>query len=140
VNGDLIGNVFTVSLSNTAPAFFLSGGSAIATDLKGNLISGSNMAQRGQTIILYANGLGPVNNQPASGEPAGASPLSQTTTLPVVTIGGQPAQVQFSGLVPSLPGLYQLNVTVPSGVAAGTQNMTVAIGGVTSPSATIPVQ
>jgi uncharacterized protein (TIGR03437 family) len=90
-------------------------------------------------IVLYANGLGPVTNQPASGDPAGV-PLSTTTTTPTVMIGGQQAAVGFAGLVPGLPGLYQLNVTVPSGIGTGAQNITVAIGGATSPNLTIPVQ
>jgi len=113
---------------------------AIGTDLSGNLLTASNPAARGSTIVLYANGLGPVTNQPASGDPAGASPLSKTTNTPTVMIGGQSAQVAFSGLAPSLPGLYQLDVTVPSGISAGSQNITVSIGGAMSPNLTIPVQ
>jgi len=95
---------------------------------------------RGQIIVLYANGLGPVNNQPNSGDPAGSSPPASCKTLPTVTIGGQNAQVAYGGLVPSLPGLYQLNVTVPANITAGTQTITVSAGGVTSASTTLPVQ
>jgi len=141
INGDLLGNVVTVPLAAASPAFFMNSGTvADALDLPANnLISTSNPAQRGQTIQLFANGLGAVSNQPASGNPAGSSPFSNTP-LPVVTIGGQAAAVSFSGLTPSLPGLYQINVTVPSNISAGVQNITVAIGGVTSPVATLPVQ
>jgi uncharacterized protein (TIGR03437 family) len=57
-----------------------------------------------------------------------------------VTIGGQPAQVSFSGLTPSLPGLYQINAAVPSNISAGVQNVTVTMGGVTSPAATLQIQ
>ena len=35
-------------------------------------------------------------------------------TLPLVTIGGHPAQVAFAGLIG--PGLFQLNVVIPSGL------------------------
>ena len=45
-------------------------------------------ATRGQTVLLYCNGLGPVNNQPADGALARSSPLSTTTTRPAVAIGG----------------------------------------------------
>ena len=144
LDGDLIGNVVTVPLASVAPAFFSysSGGNSIAigTDLSGNLLTTSHPASRGSTIVLYANGLGPVNNQPASGDPAGANPLPRTTNTATVTIGGQTAQVSYGGLVPTLPGLYQLDVTVPAGISAGTQTITVAIGGATSPSLTLPVQ
>lgn len=140
LDGVLIGNVVNLSLANAAPAFFAFKGVAIGTDLSGNLLTSSNAARRGNTIVLYANGLGPVSNTPASGDPAAASPLSKTTTTPVVMIGGQQAQVTFSGLVPGLPGLYQMNVVVPSATPTGSQNITVAVGSATSPTLTMPIQ
>jgi uncharacterized protein (TIGR03437 family) len=140
LDGVLIGNVVNLSLANAAPAFFVFNGIAIGTDLAGNLLTAQNAAKRGSTIVLYANGLGPVSNTPASGDPAGASPLSKSTATPVVTIGGQQAQVTFSGLVPGLPGLYQMNVVVPAGTPTGSQNITVAVGGATSPTLQMPIQ
>jgi minor extracellular serine protease Vpr len=132
------GNVVTIPLQNTAPGFFINTGNvADAIDLNGHIITASNPAVRGQTIQLYCNGLGPVTNQPASGAPAGSgASLSQTTTMPVVTIGGQPATVSFSGLAPGIVGEYQVNVMVPTGISAGNQTITIAIGGQTSPSQT----
>ncbi len=140
IDGDLLGNVFTVPLVAASPAFFTNSGTvAAALDSNYKLIGAGNPAKRGQIISLYANGLGAVSNQPASGNPAGAGPYS-TTATPVVTIGGQTATVSFSGLTPTLPGLYQINVEVPPNISAGVQNVTVAIGGVISPVATLPVQ
>jgi uncharacterized protein (TIGR03437 family) len=37
-----------------------------------------------------------------------------------VTIGGQPAVVQFAGLTPGYASLYQVNVQIPAGVSPGT--------------------
>jgi uncharacterized protein (TIGR03437 family) len=54
----------------------------------------------------------------------------------VVTIGGKPATVQFSGLTPPYVGLYQVNVQVPTGLTPGNQPITIANGGATSPSQT----
>jgi uncharacterized protein (TIGR03437 family) len=133
----LLGNVVTVPLQTYAPGFFLNTENvADALDSSYKLITASNAAVRGQTIQLYANGLGPVSNRPASGSPALGIPLSTTTTTPVVTIGGQPATVLFSGLVPGVVGEYQLNVTVPAGIAAGNQPIVVSIGGQSSPATT----
>jgi len=140
IDGDLFGNVVTVPLANAAPSMFTYNGAAIAQDPSYTTISSGNPARRGTTIVLYTNGLGPVNNQPNSGDPAGVSPTSTCKTLPTVTIGGQNAQVAYAGLVPSLPGLYQLNVTVPTNIGAGTQSITISAGGVTSPASTLPVQ
>jgi len=35
------------------------------------------------------------------------------------TVGGAKAAVQFAGLAPGFVGLYQVNVQIPQGVAAG---------------------
>jgi minor extracellular serine protease Vpr len=137
VDEGFYGNVVTIPLQSTAPGFFLSSNVAIAQDQNFNLITASNPAVPGQAIVLYCNGLGPVTNQPASGAPAPGSPnFATTTTTPVVNIGGQPAQVLFSGLSPGFVGLYQVNVTVPAGLSAGNQPITIAIGGNTSPAQT----
>jgi uncharacterized protein (TIGR03437 family) len=106
-----------------------------------NLITAANPAKRGQSVQLYMSGLGPLNNQPASGDPAPSDPskLATTKTTPVVTIGGQPAQVVFSGLAPTFAGLYQINAVVPAGITAGTANITVSIGGKTTKTSTLPV-
>jgi len=50
------------------------------------------------------------------------------TTSPVtVTIGGANATVLFAGLVG--PGLYQINVTVPSTLADGDQAVIATVAG-----------
>ncbi len=131
------GNVVTIPISNYSPAFFQYQGAVLATDINFNLITPSNPIARGQTVVLYANGLGPVSNQPASGDPAGTT---KTLTTPVVTIGGQPAQVSFSGLVPTVASLYQLNVVVPTNIAAGNQTVTLSIGGANATSLPLPVK
>jgi uncharacterized protein (TIGR03437 family) len=134
------GTVVTVPLSNYSPGFFLANGLAAALDLNYAVITTSNPAVHGQVVQLYANGLGPVSPQPSSGDLAGSSPVSNTTTPCVVMIGGVQATVGFCGLTPGLPGLYQANVTVPSSLTAGTYPVTIAIGGQTSPPVNLPVQ
>jgi len=47
------------------------------------------------------------------------SPLSQTTNTIGVDISGISATVGYSGLAPTLAGLYQINFTVPAGLTAG---------------------
>jgi uncharacterized protein (TIGR03437 family) len=74
-------------------------------------------AKVGDTLIVLATGLGAVDSPIADGA-ASSDKLRNTVVKPVVTIGGQPAQVAFSGLTPQFPGVYQLNVVVPS-VTAG---------------------
>jgi uncharacterized protein (TIGR03437 family) len=140
VNETSWGNVVTVPLADYSPAFFGSSTLVAAVDLNGKVIKSNHPAIPGQTIQLFANGLGPVTHQPASGNPAPSSPLAETTTKPVVMIGNQEATVSFSGLAPGFAGLYQINAEVPSTLTAGTYSITVAIGGLASPASQLPVE
>ena len=74
--------------------------------------------------------------------PTGMQPqgLPQTVTKPVVTIGGIPATVSFSGLASCCVGLNQVNVRVPSGTPAGNAvPVVLTIGGVQANTVTIAV-
>jgi len=137
----LFGNVVSVPVSAYNPAFIVSCGPVCALDSNYNVITASNPAKRGQIIFLYANSLGPVTNPPGDGVAATASPLSRTTTTPVVTIGGAvvpSSDVEFSGLAPGFPALYQINVTVPQSAQTGSAvPISLQIGGVTSPASTV---
>jgi minor extracellular serine protease Vpr len=135
------GAVFTIPIAAYSPAFFeIAPGEAAAEDSNYNVLTPTNPAKRGSTILLYANGLGPVSNTPPSGDPSPASPLAQTTTTPVVNFGTTAGTVVFSGMTPGVAGLYQMNVTVPTTIAPGTYPLTVLIGGVTSKASGIVVQ
>ncbi len=135
------GNVFTLPLANYAPAWFEVGsGMVAALDLNYQLIDSANPARPGSVVQLYANGLGPVTNQPKSGEPASGVVLSEMTNPPTVTIGGQTAVVGFRGLAPGFAGLYQVNVTIPENLAPGNYPITISIGGKTSRASNIQVQ
>jgi len=82
-----------------------------------SLVTAQNPAQVGETVAIYLTGLGTTNPVIADGSAGPAS--SQTNNTIYVYIGGVEATVGYSGLAPQLAGLYQINVTVPSGITAG---------------------
>lgn len=129
--GYAYGNVYTLPLASYAPAFFENSLGQVAA---------IGPQQPGQTIELYANGLGPVNNQPASGAVASSLPLAYTTTSATVMIGDANAPVSFAGLAPDFAGLYQINATIPTTLTPGTYPITVTIGNKTSKPSTIVIQ
>ena len=147
-------SVYNLALAEYAPAFFTYNYTTevAALDLNYNVITPSNPIKRGDYVQLFLNGLGPVtcsactglNGQPADGEAApglNGTNLATTTATPTVTIGGQSADVIFSGLAPGLVSLYQVNVKVPDNISAGAQSITCSIGGKTSnPKYTLAVQ
>jgi uncharacterized protein (TIGR03437 family) len=99
-------------------------------------------ANIGETIVIYCTGLGLVTPSVKEGTAAPSTPPLATTVNPVtVTIGGQAAQVSFSGLAPGYAGLYQVNAVVPAGITVGNAvPVVLSVAGQTSPPATIAVQ
>ncbi len=86
----------------------------------------------GTTIIIYANGLGPVDTPVPTGD-VGAAPVIHTITTPTVLIGGVEAPVLFSGLAPQFVGVNQLNVVVPENSPLGDSvPLQISIGGITT--------
>jgi uncharacterized protein (TIGR03437 family) len=84
-------------------------------------------AKPGETVVLYATGLGPTTPSVQAGQAySGSAP---TLDPVIVSIGGSRAQVAYSGLVG--PGLYQLNVVVPL-LSPGDTSLSVEVGGVTA--------
>ena len=91
----------------------------------------------GQVATIWATGLGAVTNQPGTGLAAPISPLATVLAPPTVTIGSGTALVSFAGLAPNFAGLYQVNVTIPAGVASG-DAVIIATGQSVSKPATLP--
>jgi uncharacterized protein (TIGR03437 family) len=142
----IAGPAVSLPLGSVSPAYFEYTDSTnnqlsvAAQDANYQLITSQHPAIRGQAAVLYASGLGPVTNTPATGVQSSGTALSRTPTLPVVTVGGQQAQVLFSGMTPQTVGLYQINIVVPANAPTGLQPLTVAINGVTGKASQIVVQ
>ncbi|MCZ6751903.1 MAG: hypothetical protein O7E51_08760 [Acidobacteria bacterium] len=134
-----------VSVSPERPGIFtaVSGGTGQGAVLNQDFTfnSSQNPAAAGSVIQVFATGLGATDPPSEPGEPAGASPLSNTITTPDVLIGGIPADVFFSGLAPGFVGLYQVNVGIPAGTAPGAEVSLVLIqNGISSNTVSIAVQ
>ena len=66
--------------------------------------------------------------------------FDKTTGTLLVTFGGATANVVFSGLVPGLVGLFQINAVVPAGSPSGNVDLVVTVGTSVSKTAKIVVQ
>jgi uncharacterized protein (TIGR03437 family) len=101
----------------------------------------SHPASAGDTLVIYCAGLGAVTPPVATGSAAPGSPPAKASSTVTVTIGGQPAPVAFAGLTPTYAGLYQVNVTVPSGITAGPSvPVIITVAGLSSPPVTVAIQ
>jgi uncharacterized protein (TIGR03437 family) len=95
----------------------------------------------GDTLVIYCTGLGDVTPRLVAGFPAPPSPVSQVIDTVTLTIGGVNVPVFFAGPTPGFTGLYQVNATVPAGIASNPQApLVLSQGGRTSATVTIPMQ
>jgi uncharacterized protein (TIGR03118 family) len=128
-NNGLTSATVTVNVDPLAPAFFTIGTNATSGNIyiaaehaNGTLIgpaaaiTGATPAAPGETIVLFATGFGPT-----------LPPGETLAVTPTIAIDGIAADVIFAGLVG--PGLYQLNVVVPSAVTPGQDVLVVGLSG-----------
>jgi uncharacterized protein (TIGR03437 family) len=124
----------TISVSAVAPAIFLVGTpfSGAVTNQDGSLNSTINPLVRGQVMVVYATGLGAVNNQGQYS--VAAAPVT-------VVLNGTEYPVVFAGLTPQFTGLYQVNVVFPLSAPPGLGvSLTLKQGGQLSNSVTVSLQ
>jgi uncharacterized protein (TIGR03437 family) len=123
--------LFTGGLSNCS----LSGGKckqAAVANGDGTVNSPTSPAAAGSYISIYATGQGFVQGAPADGDiPRGG--LVNTSVVPRVFINSCYVDdsacthetgvdtVQFSGLSPQFPGVWQINVRIPKNTGPGAQ-------------------
>ncbi len=108
-------------------------GQGLILNQDGSLNGPSNPAPAGSTITLYGTGQGQVSPAVSDGAPAPGPPMAATVAVPTsngntcltvqpsmcVAIGSGFGTVQASGLAPGYVGLWQINVTIPQGIATG---------------------
>jgi uncharacterized protein (TIGR03437 family) len=138
-NGGVVSFQFTATLRAAAPSFLLLGSTQYdaAEHTSGALLGPASLsapgyiftpAQKGETVVLFTTGLGLPTTALVNGSSSQSGVLP---TMPTVQIGGAAATVSFAGVIS--PGLYQLNVVVPSTAASGDNQLSVSYAGLTSP-------
>ena len=132
-------NFVSTNVTTTSPGLFTANASgtgpgAIANS-NGSINSPSNAAARGDIVVVYLTGEGETSPPGVTGKvttvAAPPAPLTPAPLLPLsVTVGGQGAQYTFAGEAPGfVSGVLQLNVVLPTNIAAGDQPIVVTIGG-----------
>jgi uncharacterized protein (TIGR03437 family) len=105
------------------------------------LAAPSSPVSRGDTIVIYCAGLGPVTPAIVAGAAAPVNALFSTADPVTVTIGGRDATVRFAGLAPGSVAEYQINVIVPTDAPSGDAvPVIIHVVGQTSPAVTIAVK
>ena len=140
--GTLASQAFTVAVVAADPGIYSlaasgSGQGAIlnysATTSDYSVNSSSNPALRGSTAVIYLTGAGTTTST-VYNQLIPASPAITPVLAPTVTIGGTAATVLAAQAPPgSVPGLIQINVTVPASIQPGAAlPVIVTVGGTQS--------
>ncbi len=140
-NNGTVSAMFNAQVQAVSPSFFVFNGGpyVAATHINGGLLGPSTLfpgsttpAKPGETVVLYANGFGPVSRPVVSGSILQSGNLSP---LPQIKIGGATASVQFAGLV--FPGEFQFNVVVPADAPDGNLPIVAASNGFSTQTGTL---
>jgi uncharacterized protein (TIGR03437 family) len=127
-----------IQLATTSPAFFqFYGNFAVAEHADGSVITAAAPAQAGETIVLYAAGLGRTVPDSSSGVlPTGAATILYASQMQILVNGASlpEGSIQYAGVTPGYAGLYQINVVLPDVLPPDPQ-IQVVIGTEASPPA-----
>jgi uncharacterized protein (TIGR03437 family) len=139
-----VSDVRTPNIAVVSPGIFVidqaSRAGAILHADNFSLVTNNAPARPGEYLLIYCTGLGSLKTPVTSGDRSPSEPPAETIDYPTVSIGGLPANVNFSGLAPEFVGLYQVNVQIPIGVPAGNQPVQITINEVTSNTALVAVR
>jgi len=136
----------TVEMVAASPGIFTldqSGGGqgAILVAGAGMVADAARPARLGETIEVYATGLGAVEESPGDGTANPTDRLIRVTGEVTARIGVEPVRVTFAGLAPGFVGLYQVNIELvgdlPSG---GAVQLTLFVNGEESNTVTLAIE
>lgn len=129
-----------VNVIGNAPGIFQFGERrAVVQNEDYSVNTAGNPAAVDSYVVAYLTGAGRLDNNVASGAPAGVEPISRPSVPVTATIGDIPAHIAFGGLTPNFVGLMQVNMKVPP-MPAGTYPLVVTVGGEKSNAAFVTVR
>jgi uncharacterized protein (TIGR03437 family) len=132
----------TVTAAATAPALFTADGKRASATFAGTgtlvgdpaTVTGAKAAKPGDMVTLWATGLGATN--PAVDAAAIVTAAAPTVNPVTVILNGTAlpaANVLYAGMAPNLmAGVYQVNILIPAGVAAGDATLKLVVNGTSS--------
>ena len=109
-----------------------------ASDSK--LVTASNPAAAGETLVLFATGLGPTAPGVDFGQPFPSSPLATVNSPLKVTVNGNPAEVILAAGFPGRVDTYEVQFRVPAGIPAGTAAVGLIAAWMPGTAVTIPIR
>jgi len=129
VNGTKSNSV-DVPLAATAPGVFSVPPNGISTaairHADGTVVNAASPAAREEIVAVYVGGLGAVSPTVKDGAATPTDTFYKMTgPVNVYVEGTLVTSITFAGLVPTIAGLYQINIQIPAEVDSGAQSLAV---------------
>ena len=124
--------IFTQTMNGTGAGII-----AHASDF--SLVTAANPAVVGEYLAIFCTGLGATQPVVASGYGAGGSAQATANPILVNASFGATYPVQYAGLAPGWPGLYQVNFQLTSGLPSrySSTGITLTVGNIQSNTVTL---
>jgi hypothetical protein len=103
----------------------------------GKLVSNSSPAQAGETLTLYATGLGPTTPSVSIGQPFPQGAASLANAPVEVLVNGKSSDVLYAGGYPGAIDGYQVNFRLPAVQAPGNARLRLTAAWIPGPEITI---
>lgn len=103
-------------------------------------VTNANPARAGETLVLYATGLGPVRAAIDVGQPFPASPLAAVNSPVEVSVNGAAAKVVGAEGYPGMDDGYAVTFTLPQDVTPGMASLQLTAAWIQSSVVKIPIQ
>jgi uncharacterized protein (TIGR03437 family) len=127
VNGGGTGNFLLTLYPAESPAVAITpNGPAVTHSSNFALVSAASPATAGESLSLFATGLGPVKAAINPGQPFPSSPLALVNSPVTVTVNGIAATVTSATGYPGSTDAYQVNFTLPPGLSTGSATLQIA--------------
>jgi len=105
-----------------------------------SLVSGASPARAGETLIVYAKGLGPTTPTINPGDPFPSEPLAIATSPVEVLVNGKSSPAINQVGVPGTTDTYRVDFRVPDDTVAGTATVQLSAAWIKGAPVSIPVR
>ena len=137
--GKLHGILYLVP--ETAPQIAMTpAGPAVVHGTDFSTVTAAKPAKPGETLSLFATGLGPTRPGVNPGQPFPASPLQPVNAPVEVVVNGQTVLAAYAGGYPGAVDGYQVNFRVPDATSPGQASVQVKSAWIAGPAVQIAVQ
>ena len=140
VNGGGKASAVVQLIPMTRPEIINTPSGPAVTHLDSTLVTAANPATAGETLILYATGLGPTRPGVDPGKPFTTSPQQIVNSPVEVAANGALADVLYAGGFPGSVDGYHVSFRLPAGTAPGQVSLQLTVAFIPGPEVKIPVK